>query len=136
MIERKKVKAEYDFSDPLDALADELALHDEFVLMDEVGYDKLPKKKQDDEYKKGEMDLDEGEFDLEDVKVEMSQDEHPDEEALDSALEDRDDADETEESVVVSVVDEIIDAVLHQIEVSEIVVFHKTCTVQARLVGC
>jgi len=101
----------------LDALADELALHDEFVLMDEVGYGGARKKPEEE--KGGITDFDDGsELDLEDVKVEISQDDRDRAEKL-RERQAIDTLSSTVEDIVSSVMEEILEVVLHQIEVSD-----------------
>ncbi|XP_078484250.1 uncharacterized protein LOC100185482 [Ciona intestinalis] len=65
--EAGKVKDEID---PLDTIADELALHDEFVLMDEVGYEPSKKKIE----KSDLSDLEGGVLDLENLNVDVTED--------------------------------------------------------------
>nr|XP_018671943.1 protein starmaker isoform X2 [Ciona intestinalis] len=65
--EAGKVKDEID---PLDTIADELALHDEFVLMDEVGYEPSKKKIE----KSDLSDLEGGVLDLENLNVDVAED--------------------------------------------------------------
>ena len=94
------------FSDPLDALADELALHDEFVLMDEVGYERN-NKKDDDDKKIAAMDLDESGsgLDLDNVNVEMSQDD--DEAEVSNEKKQKESASDIVEDIVASILDKI-----------------------------
>ena len=81
--------------------------------MDEVGYDGAQKKTEEDDKKEGVMELDETELDLEDVKVEVSQEDREMAEKVRQLL----NATPTVEDIVGSVMEEVLEVVMHQIEV-------------------
>ena len=81
--------------------------------MDEVGYDGARKKTEEDDKKEGVMELDETELDLEDVKVEVSQEDREMAEKVRQLL----NATPTVEDIVGSVMEEVLEVVMHQIEV-------------------
>nr|CAB3262941.1 uncharacterized protein LOC100185482 [Phallusia mammillata] len=108
-------------ADPLDAIADELALHDDFSIMDDYNHEEDKEAKQaevketKEQQKDGkdpptDLDLNGGDLDLEDVNVDVSQDEEEvpaDKDAMKTETDGQDDSTETDAVPFVEPMDDV-----------------------------